>query len=475
MAGVKAFFNVTNKYLHFSTHTKSSNIIHRYISSTSSVPRDVDIVISGGGMVGAAMACALAHNEMFEKKKIILLEAAPDRGKYILPENYTNRTCALSPATVRLLESFGAWNEIKEMRYQPVKRMQVWDACSDALITFNNEDLNDDLAYIVENDVILAAIMNRLNAAGDNVEIHYSTSATSYKFPGEIDDEGNKESWLTVNLSNGQSLRTDLLIGADGFRSSIREKSNFHTMNLDYKQMAVVATLHLSESVENTVAWQRFLKTGPIALLPLSANLSSLVWSTTPENAKNLLNIPEDSFVDAVKDAFWNDNDKDPLTGRILESFSSILQNLLPVSAVSKQLPPTVIGVEEKSRAAFPLSLTHSSNYVKPRIALIGDAAHRIHPLAGQGVNLGFGDVSCLNEILTKAVGLGSDPGSLKHLLEYETRRQRHVIPVMATIDGLQRLYTTNFSPLVLIRSLGLHTTNSLHFIKNRIIRQASV
>ncbi|ESP02270.1 hypothetical protein LOTGIDRAFT_224896 [Lottia gigantea] len=445
-----------------------------HFSSTAILSEKVDVVISGGGMVGASMACALAQNEMYRNKKVVLLEAASDKGEFILPEAYSNRTCSLSPATVKLFESLGAWDEIKNMRYQPVKRMQVWESCSDALITFNNEDLCDNLAYIVENDVILGAIMKRLKATGDNVDIKFNTKATNYRFPGEKDENDHKESLVSLELSNGQTLQTNLLIGADGFQSSIRKKANFHTIHTDYKQCAVVATLQLAETFDNTVAWQRFLKTGPIALLPLGPNLSSMVWSTTAENARNLKQIPEDSFVDAVNDALWHDRDKNPVVSSVFNSFTDALNNILPGSLLSKQLPPTVIGVQEKSRASFPLSLTHSSNYVKSRVALIGDAAHRIHPLAGQGVNLGFGDVACLNELLTNCAKHGGDPGSLTHLLDYETERQRQIIPVMVTIDGLQCLYSTTLTPIVLLRSLGLHTVHSLDIIKNQIIKQAS-
>lgn len=435
----------------------------------------VDIVISGGGMVGTTLACALGKEEFLKHKKIVLLESAPEK-KYVLPETFSNRTCALSPATVKLFDGLGIWDEILKMRCQPVKGMQVWDSCSDSMITFNNEDLNDNLAYIVENDVIQEAVKKCLPSS-DTLTIRYKTTAKSYTIPGITPGykELDQNCWVTVELVDGSKIKTKLLVGADGMNSAVRKACDFHILKSDYGQSAVVATLKLNGDIENTVAWQRFLPTGPIAMLPLSNTDSNLIWTTTKEHAEELKQMPEDSFVDSVNDAFWHDRDKNSIAisaGGILDS---VLKNILPGGAShSKQLPPTVIGIAANTRASFPLGLVHSSSYACSRVALIGDAAHRIHPLAGQGVNLGFGDVTCLRDMLVEAVKNGSDLGSLTYLAEYETLRQRAVLPVVGVIDGLQRLYSTSFPPVVLLRSLGLQTVNSLHFLKDFIIKQAS-
>ncbi|KAI8784546.1 ubiquinone biosynthesis monooxygenase COQ6 mitochondrial [Biomphalaria glabrata] len=435
-----------------------------------------DIVISGGGMVGAAMACALANNNLLKDKRIILLEMDRDKGDFVLSEKYSNRTCALSPATARLLSGFGAWQEIQSLRYHPVLRMQVWESCADAMITFNNDDMTEALAYIVENDIILAGIMKALKSFKDRVEVRYQAKATSYSNIDSQSVSSTKLPYVEMTLNDGSKLRTKLLIGADGMNSNVRKTAGFHTINRDYGQTAVVAILELGDTTQNNTAWQRFLPTGPIALLPISSNLSSLIWTTTTENSKHLLDIPSESFVDAVNDALWHEREKNQIAGQALSVFRNLLQNVFPESQEQcRQLPPTAINVVEKTRASFPLTLIHSSQYVKPRVVLIGDAGHRLHPLAGQGVNLGFGDVECLNEILTKAVQNGADLGSLTHLLEFETQRQRHNVPVMATIDGLQRLYSTDFTPLVLIRALGLHAVHSLPVLKKFIISRASV
>ncbi|KAL3873135.1 hypothetical protein ACJMK2_036289 [Sinanodonta woodiana] len=442
----------------------------RLQTSSSNNEYLADIVISGGGMVGAAMACALGHEELLKHKRVILLEAAPKR-EFKLPETFSNRTCTLSLATIKLLNSFGAWEEIQKMRCHPVHRMQVWDSCSNSLITFNQEEMTQELAFVAENDVILEGITRRLDAVKDNVEVWYKTKGKQYIIPGGDSSEDN--SWITIHLDNGKKIKTKLLIGADGFKSTVRDASKLHFVTWDYKQTAVVATLCVSET-ENTVAWQRFLPTGPIAMLPLSRSVSNLIWTTTPENAKYLLQVEEERFVDAVNDAFWHDRDMNSVAVNVGNFLTNISNNLMQGDTSTRQLPPTVTGIQAGSRASFPLGLTHSSNYVRSRVALIGDAAHRCHPLAGQGVNLGFGDVTCLRDVLTKAVYDGSDLGSLSYLVDYETQRQRKVLPVIGTIDFLQRLYNTNFTPIVLLRSVGLQATNTLTFLKERIIKEAT-
>lgn len=430
-----------------------------------------DIVISGGGMVGAAMACALGHEELLKQKRILLLEAGPKK-EFRLRETYNNRTCTLSPASTQLFQRIGAWEEVLNLRCQPVHKMQIWESCSNSLITFNQEDLTEQMAYVAENDVILEAITRRLETLSDRVEVLYNTRVQHIDIPSLNSSQPN--TWVRLKLQDGKSLKTKLLIGSDGMRSSVREAAKFHTVSLKYDQTAVVAALNISE-MENTTAWQRFLPTGPIALLPLSNSVCSLIWTTSTAEAKYLVSLSEDSFIDAVNDAFWHEREINPIAVKLGDLLQNVIKNIEPSGNSVRQLPPTIIGVQPDTRACFPLGLTHSSNYVKHRIALIGDAAHRMHPLAGQGVNQGFGDVAKLTEVLTKAVYDGSDLGSVSYLKEYETARQRKVVPVMATVDGLQRLYSTDFTPIVLLRSMGLQATNAMSFLKEKIVKEASI
>ncbi|XP_063804406.1 ubiquinone biosynthesis monooxygenase COQ6, mitochondrial [Pseudophryne corroboree] len=431
-----------------------------------------DAVISGGGMVGTAMACALGSHPHLRHKKILLLEAGQKKGCDHLPEQFSNRVSSITPGSATLLASFGAWDHICSMRLKPYKRMQVWDACSDALITFDKEGM-EEMGYIIENDVITAALTRQLDSLSERVEVLYRSRAVGYTWPAPYRNaEGSP--WVQIELADGQRLHTRLLIGADGQNSTVRSAAGMKSIQWSYNHVAVVATLELSESTDNNVAWQRFLPSGPIALLPLSDTCSSLVWSTSPERASQLLAMDEESFVDAVNSAFWSsDHHSDFITsaGSILHS---ALSSLMPSGTSARQLPPSVSRLGKNSRAAFPLGLGHSPEYVRQRVALIGDAAHRVHPLAGQGVNMGFGDVASLLHHLSSAAFDGQDLGSTRHLLEYETERQRQNLPLMAAIDMLKRLYNTSQPSIVLLRTLGLQATNAVPPLKERIMAFAS-
>ncbi|KAM5274797.1 ubiquinone biosynthesis monooxygenase COQ6, mitochondrial isoform 2-T2 [Ctenodactylus gundi] len=395
-----------------------------------------DVVVSGGGLVGAAMACALGHNIHFRDKKILLLEAGPKKVLEKLSETYSNRVSSISPGSATLLSGFGAWDHICSMRYRPFRRMQVWDACSEALIMFDKDNL-DDMGYIVENDVILHALTKQLEAVSDRVTVLYRSRAIGYGWPGPS-SMADSSPWVQITLGDGSTLQTKLLIGADGYNSGVRQAAGIPNVSWNYDQSAVVATLHLSEATENNVAWQRFLPSGPIALLP---------WSDANHT----------DFIDSA--------------GSVLQYAVALLR---PTKVSARQLPPSVARVDAKSRVLFPLGLGHAAEYVRPRVALIGDAAHRVHPLAGQGVNMGFGDISSLVHHLSAAAFNGKDLGSMSHLTGYETDRQRHNVALLAATDLLKRLYSSSASPLVLLRTWGLQATNAVSPLKEQIMAFAS-
>ncbi|XP_043553016.1 ubiquinone biosynthesis monooxygenase COQ6, mitochondrial [Chiloscyllium plagiosum] len=434
----------------------------------SGPPEFYDVVISGGGMVGTAMACALAYDPNLTEKKILLLEAGNKKADGQLPELYSNRVSALTPGTAAFLSRLGVWDHICNMRYKPFKRMQVWDECSDAMITFDKANLLEDIGFIVENDVILSALSKQLTAA-DRVRVLYRSKVVNYTWP-EPNLTPDMNPWVQIELADGSKLQASVLIGADGPNSMVRQSAGIQTMQWKYDQSAVVATLRLAEPTDNNVAWQRFLVTGPIAMLPLSDNLSSLVWSTSHQHASDLLSMDEETFVDAINSAFWSNENHSEFIDTASSMLKTALMFLMPSGTSVRQLPPSVAHIDPKSRAMFPLGLGHATKYVRPRVALIGDAAHRVHPLAGQGVNLGFGDVVSLSQHLSEAAYNGKDLGSTNHLNAFETERQRHNLPVMATIDLLKRLYSTKSIPLVCLRSLGLQATNAFVPIKEQIM-----
>ncbi|XP_070611163.1 ubiquinone biosynthesis monooxygenase COQ6, mitochondrial isoform X2 [Erythrolamprus reginae] len=357
------------------------------------------------------------------------------------------------------------------MRIKPFRRMQVWDACSEALIMFENDNL-EDMGYIVENDVIMSALYKQLDTVSDRVDILYRSRAVGYTWP--LHHQPDSSPWVQIDLADGRRFQTKLLIGADGQNSLIRKAFGIQNINYQYDQSAVVATLHLSEATDNNVAWQRFLPSGPIALLPLSDTASSLVWSTSHEHAIQLQSMDEENFVDSVNSAFWSNANHSDFIDTAASMFRSAISLVMPSGTAARQLPPSVSKVDPRSRAVFPLGLGHATEYVQDRVALIGDAAHRVHPLAGQGVNMGFGDISCLTNYLSAAAFKGKDLGSLSHLLQYEGERQRHNLSLVAATDLLSRLYCTNMAPFVLLRTWGLQITNAVPPVKEQIMAFAN-
>lgn len=245
-----------------------------------------------------------------------------------------------------------------------------------------------------------------------------------------------------------------------------------NNFSLSYKQMGVVATLEVNaeEAAGNTVAWQRFLPSGPVALLPLTDNLSSLVWSTSVEHAKELLRMEPEAFIDALNEAYIKTYKSNTLVANVMKTVEGVF-------ALNKnkiqQLPPRVLKLQEGSRAAFPLGFGHASSYVCGGAALIGDAAHRVHPLAGQGVNLGFGDVLTLTDVLAEAVYNGSSLDNLQYLLKYEQQSLKANVPILVGVHALQNLYCTEFPPFVLARSLGLKITNLTPPLKQFFMNKA--
>ncbi|XP_037551326.1 ubiquinone biosynthesis monooxygenase COQ6, mitochondrial isoform X2 [Nematolebias whitei] len=411
-----------------------------------------DVIISGGGMVGSAMACSLGMDPNLAGKKILLLEAGHKKAMDKAPDAYSTRVSSISPGSATLLSGIGAWEHITKMRCKPYTRMQVWDACSDALITFDKEDLLDEMAYIVENDIVVAAITKQMDTLSDDVQVKYKSRVVKYTWP-LLHHTADSIPWVQVTLANGETHQTKLLIGADGPNSMVRQELGIPTVKWNYDQSAVVAVLHLSE---------------------LSDTKSSLVWSTTPQLAEELLELDEESFVDAINSAFWSNENHSDLIETAGSLFRGALSAIMPSAGSPRQLPPSVAGIGPKSRVMFPLGMGHASEYIRHRVALIGDAAHRVHPLAGQGANLGFGDVTCLTQILSQAAFNGKDLGALQHLLEYETERQRHNLPMMAAVDLMKRLYSTDAAPVVLLRTFGLQATNVLPALKEHIMAYAS-
>ncbi|XP_012535074.2 ubiquinone biosynthesis monooxygenase COQ6, mitochondrial [Monomorium pharaonis] len=435
-------------------------------STVTDNEKTYDVIVAGGGMVGTTLACALANNRRLAGKRILLLENST-KHEYTPPEQYSNRVVALNQQTRTLLSSIGAWKHIEAVRCSPVRKMQVWEACSDAMITFNEDLSNKELAFIVENDLLLHAVNKQLSEK-ENVTVIYESKIVNVKLPKTSIE------LATVELQSGEHYKAKLLVGADGVNSLVRKAMGVIYLNWQYNQLGIVATLKLSEPTENIVAWQRFLPTGPIALLPLTDSLSSLVWSVSSEKAKELMKVSDEEFVDRINEALWKTYPKSNIVESGMHGFHWLLTRLALKTHATRQMPPSVAAIVEGSRASFPLGFGHASSYIQPGTVLVGDAAHRVHPLAGQGVNLGFGDVMELTQILAEDAMTGSCINDMQSLRTYETLRQRHNVPMMLAIDGLHRFYQYTAAPVVLSRSLGLQLVNAIPPFKKLLMQKAA-
>uniref|UniRef100_A0A0N4ZTN3 Ubiquinone biosynthesis monooxygenase COQ6, mitochondrial n=1 Tax=Parastrongyloides trichosuri TaxID=131310 RepID=A0A0N4ZTN3_PARTI len=449
-----------------------SNIIQA--RNCSSISKLYDVVIVGGGMVGNAMAAALGTSKRMANSKILLLEAGKTQQLLKKTEIYSNRVSAVSPASVDLFKKLGVWDTISSYRAQPVEEMHVMDDCSQSNIFFEPDPSSKVIAHIIENNVIISSLCDKTSKL-KNIEMRDNVVVESIKLPESL---GNL---AEIKLRDGSFISTNLVIGADGFKSSVRNAMGVNYTTWEYDQMGLVATLKINAyGLKNNTAWQRFTPLGPLALLPLSDNYSSLVWTTSPENAKKLLGLKEDEFVDELNYHLQTETNQNSCVNQILFGFEKFI-NCLPLGTATNEASlasgvkiPNVLSLQTDTRAAFPLGFGHAHNYIAPRSVIIGDAAHRMHPLAGQGVNLGWSDVRILVNIIEKTMAEGGDIGSLTYLKEYENEAQRHNLPVMVGVDWLNRLYRTDFTPVVMARSLGLFTVNKLTPLKDLLVYTAS-
>jgi 2-octaprenylphenol hydroxylase len=384
-----------------------------------------DLIVVGGGMVGAALARACSGKGL----RIAVIETrAPQRDWP--PGEIDRRVSALSRASQRILARLGAWERIAALGANPYRRMCVWDALGGGSIHFDAQALGEpDLGHIVENRVIQLALWEALESSPDITLV----------CPASIAELERTDAGARLMLADGQTLRGRLLVAADGRDSLVRELSGIETEGRDYDQRAIVANVRAQERHEET-AWQRFLPTGPLALLPLADGRCSIVWSATEERAAELLAMSDAAFSAALTDA------SEARLGAL---------------------------VVEGPRAAFPLRLQHAKQYVLPGLALVGDAAHAVHPLAGQGVNLGFLDAAELAAAIDVAVERGRDIAGLWTLRRYERARRGDNLAMLAAMDLIKRTFGHESPPVVAARSLGLSLTDRIGPLKDLFMERA--
>ncbi|KAG7444347.1 ubiquinone biosynthesis hydrox [Guyanagaster necrorhizus] len=395
--------------------------------------------------------------------------------------------------------------------------MEVWDGISDARIHFSASDIGLDentqgMSRITENINLQRGLLRYLSTMPD---LHLIDKTKMTSIVREHEDAGG---WPLVHLDNSKILRARLLIGADGFNSPVRKYAQIPSYGWSYDTQAIVATMFHSPrgplQRPNTTAYQRFLPTGPIAFLPISPTASSLVWSIRPHIATAIMasslsvlarminaayRLPHDSLQYLYNRILEHQNAGTPISvDEVIEevefrerahgidttsaySSSHTMENTVENQGVppadSEMLPPLVTSIQPGTVASFPLRFNHTETYIGEgrgsRTVLVGDAAHTVHPLAGQGLNLGLADAECLARVINNAVLSGSDIGTHASLLPYTQERYFQNHKMMSVFDKLHKLYTTSFGPIVQARSMGLEVLNEFDTVKAAIMLNA--
>lgn len=424
-------------------------------------------------------------NPITSRLRVALVEAqdlSKTRSFNLAPDRFSNRCSSLTPTSAEYLNSIGAWAHLKRERIQAYHEMQVWDGVSGARIEFDwapgsVASAGKAIAYMTENLNLTSGLLSRLDELG-GVSI-FDNSKVENIAMGEEHEDLDLSQWPVLQLSGGQQLYARLLVGADGANSPVRSFAGINARGWDYQRHGVVATLELEGDgwggEHNKIAYQRFLPTGTVAMLPMPGKYATLVWSTTPENAALLKSLAPKDFIALVNAAFrlstvdlqymhtQHSGQEEELTWRMNHTEVDI-----------RRIPQPVVSVQEGTIASFPLKLRHADTYIGERVALVGDAAHTIHPLAGQGLNQGQGDVQSLARTIEFAVVHGLDIGSTLSLEAYNSERYTANHVMLGVCDKLHKLYSVESGPLVPLRSLGLGAINAIGPLKKFLMEQAA-
>lgn len=384
---------------------------------------DFDVVVVGGGAVGVAAACKLS--QQYDRIAII------DNTQHIpwqKNDDYGLRVSAINLASIKLLSQINAWDDVQMMRAFPYHSMYVWEQGADTQINFNASDTTHaSLGSIVENQVLLTALNNSAQKH-DNIT---QFSCIALKQLSAISDSS-----MLVELDNGDRLTAQLVIGADGQRSKVRDCIGVSSVHTDYQQLGLVCTVKTELDHQQT-AWQCFTEHGPLALLPLEENTCSIVWSVPEQKSHELMALSDNEF-----------------NHQLSSAFEFKLGNL----AVSSE------------RKSFPLLGAQATQYIDHRVVLLGDAAHAVHPLAGLGLNLGLADLAHLSELLqTSDRPLGSE----RVLRQYERARKSENILMQRSLEMIDSLFREERQVVKQVRSIGVNMTNKALPLKMMFMRRA--
>jgi len=383
------------------------------------------VIVVGGGIVGATAACALAQAGI----DVALLDARnPARTWPADPVDI--RVSALTRASQNILRAVGAWGAMEQRGIGPYDHMHVWDADSAGVLHFDAADTEfPELGHIVENRVTVASLWDQLE----------SLPSATILCPATVADLQINNDNAQIVLSDGTILAADLVIAADGRDSTLRQMAGIQTTGWEYKQDGLVATIS-SEKIHQFTAWQRFLPEGPLALLPLKNGHCSIVWTLSHDTAQDYLKLSDADFLQTLEYA------SEGVLGKML-----------------------TVGL----RGAFPLRFQYAQQYSADHFVLIGDAAHAMHPLAGQGANAGLLDAAAIAELIIKAGQAGRPIGSHKTLRQYERWRKGDNLAMMSSMDVINKMYTTDNEAFRQLRGTGMSWVNHSAWVKNYFNRYA--
>ena len=388
------------------------------------MPDDIELLIAGGGFTGLllGLACAGAG----------LAVAVVDRQDPAtsLSNAFDGRSSAIGYGSHRVLDAIGLWPEIAPDA-EPIREIRVADGDSRLFLHYDHRELGTvvPLGYIVENRILRRALADRIRSIPNLL----------FLAPLAVDSVSTSQFGATAALSDGRQIRTRLVAAADGRESPLRRAAGIRTVEWRYPQTGIVATVQ-HRRPHNGIAVEHFLPAGPFAILPMTGNRSSIVWTERAELAPRLVDLPDAAFA-----------------AELAARFGNFLGSVEPIGP----------------RWTYPLALLLAEKYVATRLALVGEAAHTIHPIAGQGLNLGMRDVAALAELVIDARRLGLDIGDETVLLRYQQWRRFDALALAAVTDGLNRLFSNSLRPVQFARDLGLAAVNRFAPLKRLLMRDA--
>lgn len=386
---------------------------------------ECDVAIAGGGMIGATLACILARGGI----KVALVDSREPEKEWDIA-SVDLRVSALTLASQKIFEALDAWDGMVRHRVSPYREMRVWDFEGKGELHFDGADAGVDImGHIVENRVTVAALWGLLE----------KSPTVSIFCPARISDLQRFDKFAVLRLDDGRKIKAQLVVGADGKFSAIRSLAGINVTGWSYRQDALVTTVSTGKNHRQT-AYQWFLPNGPLAFLPLLNGTCSIVWSADSEITKKHLALDKEEFLHALEQA----------SGCVLGEIEDA-------------------GV----RISFPLGLQFANRYTDERVVLIGDAVHSVHPLAGQGANLGLLDAAALGELILQACDQGRPVYSRHVLRQYERWRKGDNMVMLATMDVLKRTYGNSFAPFNQVRALGMNLINKTLPVKNYFNRYA--